>query len=238
MEQPGASSLEPPSHQGVAVLVPHQCHAGAGYCSPLPVTAMWSHATWAEVQPVPFPGAQVIGTLFYALMPRYPQTRAAPMSGSGQRLRCGAVWDGTWPLHCFVLMAPEPGGSPALLQGQCQGNQARLAAVMMAAVSGQQHLLGSHQEGLELGLSWERGSSERPQSWRGQRDHPKFREWGMQLRPGPGPAALGWGCFSPAGTEGLSHVPPWCLGPGSPAVMYCKYSVCHLLLWDPWQGQG
>ena len=114
-QQLGAS--QPPSSCCAgAMLLPHQCHAGAGCCSPLPVTAMWSHATWAEVQPVPFPGAQVIGTLFYALMPRYPQTRAAPMSGSGQRLQCGAVWDGTWPLHCFVLMAPEPGGSPALLQ--------------------------------------------------------------------------------------------------------------------------
>lgn len=155
MGQPGTSSWEPPSHQVAAVLVPYQYRAGAGCHSPVTVTTLWSHATWAEVQPVPFPGAQVIGTLFYALMPRYPQPWAGPMLGSGQGLRCGAVWDGMWPLHCSVLMAPMPSGSPAWLDGKCQGSQAQLAAVMMAAVSGQGHLLEPRQEGSSLGQSWE-----------------------------------------------------------------------------------
>lgn len=159
MGQPGASSWEPPSRQvaAVLVLVPHQCHAGAGCHSPLPVTAMWSHAAWAEVQPVPFPGAQVIGTLFYALMPRYPQPRAAPMSGLGQWLWCGAAWDGTWLLHCSVLMAPMPSGS------QPRSSQAEWAVPGEPSPAGSSDdgsgvrtaaLAGIAPRGLELGLSW------------------------------------------------------------------------------------
>lgn len=172
------------------------------------------------------------GTLRPGLLPCRDQGRGCSVGLCGMA-HGHSIALSSWPPS---LVAPQPCSSQAewAVPGESSpaGSSDDGSSVRTAA------LAGVAPRGLELGLSWGRGSSERPQSWRGKRDRPKFREWGMQLGPRPGPAALGWGCFSPAGTEGLSHVPPWCLGPGIPAVMYCKYSVCHLLLWDPWHGQG
>lgn len=69
---------------------------------------------------------------------------------------------------------------------------------------------------------------------------PRLQGGGRGLGQGLALFTLGWDCSFPAGAAGgRGHVPghPRCQDLAA-AVTYCKYSVCHLLLWDPRRGRG
>lgn len=164
--QPGA-----PRGPGSRHAVPCRCR----FLHPLPVPpgfgATQPGVICAPPTPCSFPGgARVGGTLFYALKPRYPQPRAAPVSGSGQRLqepglaavRRGAARGAGPPprtqLHLHRACSPHawPSPEPTGLNSQRRGGAGGGGGARPSAPA------GAAPRGLDAGLSWVlwgRGSS-------------------------------------------------------------------------------